>query len=167
MVIRDNLSFKQSKFHNFSIFDDDTRFHKMEGVLKLRELRDSGAITKLFLDYGVAFNPKARGISDAEKAIREDIMDNLMAMQTEFLGQIDKMTTACADQLKLYDELGADPAFNHLQEQAIDTIENLEKLTSPTTWKSEHGKVELKEACFISRAFPPVVSRQGIPTTYS
>ncbi len=149
MVIRDDLSFKQSKFHNFSIFDDDTRFHKMEGVLKLRELRDSGAITKLFLDYGVAFNPQARGISDAEKAIREDIMDNLMAMQTEFLGQIDKMTTACADQLKLYDELGADPAFNHLQEQAIDTIENLEKLTSPTTWKSEHGKVELKHLSVI------------------
>ena len=160
MVIRDNLSFKQSDFHNFSIFDDDTRFHKMEGVLKLRELRDSGAITKLFMDYGLAFNPQARGISDAEKAIREDIMDNLMAMQSEFLGQIDKMTAACADQLKLYDELGADPTFKHLQEQAIDTIENLEKFTSPTTWKSENGKVELKHLSVIEETRIPWTAKK-------
>ena len=144
MVIRDNLSFVRKKFNNYSIFDDDTRFHKFEGVLKLRDLRDSGAITRLFLQYGRDFNPQQPGISDAEKAIREQVMDNLLKMEKEFLGQIDKMTTACADQLSLYDALGEDPATQPLQEGAIDTIENLEKLTSPTTWKSEHGKVELK-----------------------
>ena len=157
MEIRDNLSFKQSKFHNFTVFDDDTRFHKMEGVLKLRELRNSGAITKLFMQYGAAFNPKETGIPDEEKAIREQIIDSLMSMQKEFIAQIDKMTTACADQLALYDELSGNPT---MQEQAIDTIENLEKFTSPTTWKSEHGKVELKHLSVIEETRIPWTAKK-------
>ncbi|MCR5379694.1 MAG: hypothetical protein K6G44_01815 [Lentisphaeria bacterium] len=160
MEIRDNLSFVQKKFKNYSIFDDDTRFAKMQGVLYLRELRDTGAITKLFLDYGQKFNPQEHGISDAEKAIREQVMDNLLTMETEFLGQINKMTTACADQLSLYDALGEDPNTKPLQEGAIETIENLEKLTSPTTWKSEEGKVELNHLSVIEKTRIPWTAKK-------
>ena len=164
LEIHDNLSFidrgggvLQKRFLNYSIFDDDTRFHKLEGVLKLRELRDSGAITKLFLDYGKAFNPQEQGISEAEKSIREEIITNLTAMQNEFIAQIDKIPTACADQLKLYDDLAGNP---DLQKNAIETIENLEKLTSKTTWKSEHGKVELKHLSVIEETRIPWTAKK-------
>ena len=154
--IKDNLSFTDSgggvfekRFRNYSVFDDDTRFNKMQGVLKLRDLRDSGAVEKLFNDYKKAFNPQARGISPAEKAIREEITTNLTNMRNEFIAQIDKILNVCDDQLKLYDALDANQDTKALQEGAIETIENLEKFTSPTTWKSENGEVELKHLSII------------------
>ena len=165
--IKDNLSFTDSgggvfekRFRNYSVFDDDTRFNKMQGVLKLRDLRDSGAIGRLFHDYSQAFNPQEHGISPEEKAIREEITTNLTTMRNEFLAQIDKILNVCDDQLKLYDALGENQATKQLQEGAIDTIENLEKLTSPTTWKSENGQVELKHLSVIEKTRIPWTAKK-------
>ena len=145
LEIRDDLSFKETTFrkhfHNFSVFDDDTRFNKLQGVIRLRDLRASGAIRNLFDDYRKAFNPNEPGISDAEKNIRRQMHENFDKMQTELTIQIGKITGACYKQLQLYDALNGNAA---MQEGAINTIENLEKLTSPTTWMSKEGKVELK-----------------------
>ncbi|MCR5381684.1 MAG: hypothetical protein K6G44_11940 [Lentisphaeria bacterium] len=145
LEIRDDLSFKETTFkkhfHNFSVFDDDTRFSKLQGVIQLRNLRASGAIRNLFDDYRREFNPNEPGISDAEKNIRRQMQANFDKMQTELTIQIGKITGACHAQLQLYDALNGNPA---MQEGAINTIENLEKLTSPTTWMSKEGKVELK-----------------------
>ena len=173
--IKDNLSFTdtgggvfEKRFRNYSVFDDDTRFNKLQGVLNLRDLRDSEAVTRLFNDYYHAFDPREEGISQEEKAIREEIITNLTAMQEEFLTQIGTITHVCDDQLKLYDALGANQDTKPLQEGAINTIENLEKLTSPTTWKSENGQVELKHLSVIeSTRIPWTAKKVGDTLVYT
>ena len=159
--IKDNLSFSDTsikslgplfkkkifkRFSNFTVFDDDTRFAKMQGVLKLREMcaGHPNAIDKLANDYQQAFNPNEEGISKEEKAIRQQVFDNIGKMKDEFTTQVNRIVDICADQLKLYDDLENDPNTKPLQEGAIETIENLAKLTSPTTWTSKNGEVELK-----------------------
>jgi len=169
--IKDNLSFVDTKgglfekrFLNYSIFDDDTRFHKFEGVLKLRELRDERTFAHLFMDYGTEFDPEAVDPNavnaDAEISIRTEVRENILRMRREFDDQVDKIIDACQDQLDLYDALENNPATKPLQEQAIDTIENLEKFTSPTTWKSEHGKVELKHLSVIEKTRIPWTAKK-------
>jgi hypothetical protein len=149
LEIHDDLSFKDTKvvklekrFRNFSVFDDDTRFSKFQGVLKLREMQTSQELRDLFESYSTAFDPNEPDISDDEKKLRNEIVKNLDEMKTEFMAQVDKIVRVFKDQLSFYDALHAQgPAF---QEKAIETIANLEKLTSPTTWMSPEKKVELK-----------------------
>jgi hypothetical protein len=149
LQIEDNLSFKDthgfaltSRFANYSVFDDDTRFAKLQGVLKLRELKNSGKMEKLFSDYRTAFDPEAEGIDAKEKTLRHKIINEIDRKEAEFRENLDKVLDAAAMQLALYDALAGDgPA---MQEKAIETIENLEKLTSPTTWMSKNGEVPLK-----------------------
>ena len=74
-------------------------------------------------------------------------------MQTEFTDQITKITTVCKAQLDLVDALADDGP--QMQEQAINTIENLEKLTSPTTWTSPHGEVQLKHLAVLPETRVP------------
>ena len=150
--IRDNLSFKdegplrkrlfEKRFLNYSVFDDDTRFAKLEGVLKLRELQRTGKITELAQKYKEAFTLNDPLLSPQEKELRTEIRKNIDTMVTEFTRQIDRIIETCDSQLKLYDALKPDGA--EVQQNAIEMIENLEKLTSPTTWKSPNGKVDLK-----------------------
>ena len=160
LAIKDNLSFVDTdfrssvkvidhftkRFRNYTVFDDDTRFAKMQGVLKLREMCTGhpNAIDKLSEDYKAAFNPNEVGIPAEEKAIRQQTCEQITSMTTEFQNQVARIIDICDDQLKLYDALGENEATKPLQEGAIETIENLEKLTSPTTWMSKEGKVELK-----------------------
>ena len=74
LQIEDNLSFKDthgfaltSRFANYSVFDDDTRFAKFQGILRLRDLKNSGKIENLFRDYRMAFDPDAPNIDPPEK----------------------------------------------------------------------------------------------------
>ena len=166
LQIDDNLSFKDthgfaltSRFANYSVFDDDTRFAKFQGVLKLRDLKNSGKIEKLFSDYRTAFNPDAPNISRQEKALRSKIMDEIDKKETEFRENLDKVLDAAELQLDFYDSLGHDgPA---IQEKAIETIENLEKLTSPTTWMSKNGEVPLKHLEVIPETRNPWYGRRA------
>ena len=143
--IHDDFSFSDAvgtRFKNFSVFDDDTRFSKFQGVLALRELAQSTKIGDLFQSYRDKFNPNEPGISDAEKELRNSILKNIGTMETEFRAQIDKILKVFKPQLDFFDALA--PQGAAVQEKAIETLSNLEKLTSPTTWKSKEGKVELK-----------------------
>ena len=163
LTIHDNLSFKddgfilkrlfEKRFRNFSVFDDDTRFAKLEGVLKLRELRDSGKITELANRYKDSFNPDAPRLSSQEKSLRKEIGKKIDSMVKEFNKQIDTIINVCDAQLKLYDALKPDGP--EVQKNAIEMIENLEKLTSPTTWTSPNGKVELKHLSVIGKTRIP------------
>ncbi len=171
--IKDNLSFTdtdwrtQSKpvdhftkrFRNYTVFDDDTRFAKMQGVIKLRDIcaGHPNAIDKLANDYQTAFNPKEAGISPEEKAIRQQVFDNIEKMKAEFTTQVSRIVNICADQIALYDAFAGD---DDLQRNAIETIENLEKFTSPTTWKSENGKVELKHLSVIEETRNPWTAKK-------
>ncbi|MBQ9274414.1 MAG: hypothetical protein IJ228_06320 [Succinivibrio sp.] len=148
LEISDNFTFKdtygspESRFRNFSVFDDDTRFAKFQGALELRSLKDSGKVEQLYESYLNAFDPNAPDISAAEKKLRTAITAELKEKFNEFKDSQAKILNVAAGQLALYDALSADGP--EVQEQAIETIENLEKLTSPTTWLSPKGEVALK-----------------------
>ena len=148
LKISDDLSFKDTygksskpRFNNFSVFDDDTFFSKLEGVVNLRQRAEAGDFKKVFDDYRAAFNPEEPGISDAEKALRKNICEDIGKKETEFNESLKKILDVSANNLALYDDLADDgPA---IQQGAIETVSNLEKLTSPTTWVSKRGEVAL------------------------
>ena len=149
LEISDDLSFKDTygsstkpRFENFSVFDDDTRAAKFKGVLELRELQKSGKFKNVFNDYRAAFNPNENGISDAEKALRNKIIDEINAKEKEFNESLNKLMRVSGMQLELHDDLKEfAPQVN--RDDAIETLANLEKLTSPTTWVSKKGQVAL------------------------
>lgn len=149
LKVSDDLSFKDTygkstkpRFENFSVFDDDTFFSKFSGVAELRESVQHGAFKKVFNEYRVAFDDKAPGLSDAEKALRGKILAEIDKKEAEFNESMKKILDVSDNNLQLFDDLadrGAD-----IQRGAIETVANLEKLISPTTWTSKNGKVALK-----------------------
>ncbi len=149
LKISDDLSFKDTygsstkpRFENFSVFDDDTRAAKLRGVLEMRELQKSGAFKKVFDDYRKAFDPNEGGISDAEKTLRGRIITEINAKEKEFNESINKLMRVAGMQLELHDDLKElAPQVN--RDDAVGTLANLEKLTSPTTWVSKRGQVAL------------------------
>ena len=149
LKVSDDLSFKDTygkstkpRFENFSVFDDDTFFSKMEGVVNLRETANNGEFKKLFNEYRVTFDPNEKGISDAEKTLRQKICAEIDKKEAEFNESLKKILDVSANNLEIYDDLAKDgPA---MQRDAIETVANLEKLTSPTTWVSKKGKVALQ-----------------------
>ncbi|MBQ3683503.1 MAG: hypothetical protein II922_10605 [Succinimonas sp.] len=160
LEVDDNLNFKDTfgfstkpRFKNFSVFDDDTRFEKMKGVLELRELKNSGKAEKLFTDYRTSFDPNELNISVQEKHLREQIISSISEKEKEFNDNVDKILSVADSQLRLYDDLAQDGP--EIQEKAIETIENLEKLTSPTTWVSPNGEVALKHLSVIPQTRMP------------
>ncbi len=149
LEIHDDLSFRdtsvtpfEKRFLNYSVFDDDTRFNKFQGVLKLKELRTSKTLTDLFTSYKTTFNPTEAGISPEEKKLRKAIIADIERMEDEFTTQVDTILNIFKDQIALFEKLS--DKGSDFQEKAIETISNLEKLTSPTTWMSPNGEVELK-----------------------
>ena len=148
LKVSDDLSFQDTygksskpRFNNFSVFDDDTFFSKMEGVVNLRQRAEAGEFKKVFDDYRAAFDPKEKGISDAEKTLRQKIIADIDKKEAEFNESLKKILDVSANNLNLYDDLAEEgPA---IQQGAIETVANLEKLTSPTTWVSKKGQVAL------------------------
>ncbi|MBQ7584850.1 MAG: hypothetical protein IJU40_01200 [Desulfovibrionaceae bacterium] len=149
LEVDDNFSFKDTygfstkpRFKNFSVFDDDTRFAKFKGALDLRTLKESGEVDRVFKKYTDTFDPNEKNISEAEKTLRQKITEDIKKKEAEFNDSLAKVLSVADNQLKLYDSLAQDGP--RMQENAIETIENLEKLTSPTTWVSPKGEVALK-----------------------
>ena len=153
LKVSSDLSFKDTykdshlistkpRFENFSVFDDDTFFSKMEGVLDLRKTAESGKFKELFDKYRAAFDPDESGITDAEKALRQKIHAEIGKKEAEFNESLKKILDVSANNIALYDDLDGEP--ESVRRGAIENIANLEKLTSPTTWTSKHGKVALK-----------------------
>lgn len=147
--IADDFSFKDTygasskpRFNNFSVFDDDTRFAKFQGLVELRKTKESGAFDSLFAEYRTAFDPDAQGIDEAERQLRLEIHAEIDKKEAEFKQQLDRLLSIGGMQLELYDDLAADGP--EMQEKAINTISHLEMLTSPTTWVSKKGKVALE-----------------------
>lgn len=154
LEVDDNFSFKDTygfstkpRFKNFSVFDDDTRFSKFQGALNLRALQQSGKADQLFAQYRTAFTLNDATLSAEERQLRVAINAEIDKKEAEFKDSLAKILKVADNQFKLYDDLESEgPAF---QEKAIETIENLEKLTSPTTWVSPKGEVALKHLAVI------------------
>ncbi|MBQ9432075.1 MAG: hypothetical protein IJU44_11055 [Kiritimatiellae bacterium] len=148
LEISDDFSFRDTygkstkpRFNNFSVFDDDTRFAKLQGLVNLRDIARSGAFERLFTSYMKAFDPEEEGISDAEKTMRTKAHAEIKKKQAEFNESLSKLLRVGGMQLELYDALAGDGAA--MQEGGIETIANLEKLCSPTTWVSKNRLVAL------------------------
>ena len=148
LKVSDDLSFKDTygkstkpRFNNFSVFDDDTFFSKLSGVANLRDLVKEGAFKKVFNEYRASFDPSEKGISDAEKALRTKIVADINAKEAEFNESLEKVLHASVNHLDLYDDLDGQPPA--VRQGAVETVANLEKLTSSTTWVSKHGEVAL------------------------
>ncbi|MBQ9739524.1 MAG: hypothetical protein IJV91_01165, partial [Kiritimatiellae bacterium] len=154
LEVDDNFSFKDTygfstkpRFKNFSVFDDDTRFSKFQGALNLRALQQSGKADQLFAQYRTTFTLNDATLSAEERQLRVTINAEIDKKEAEFKDSLAKILKVADNQFKLYDDLATEgPAF---QEKAIETIENLEKLTSPTTWVSPKGEVALKHLAVI------------------
>ena len=147
--ISDDFSFKDTygsstkpRFNNFSVFDDDTRFAKLSGLIELRELSKSGAFAGLFKQYRDAFDPNEAGISNAEKTLRLKIHAEIAEKETEFNQQLGRLLKVAGPQLHLFDALAGRGLA--VQENAVNAISHLEMLTSPTTWVSKKGQVALE-----------------------
>ena len=156
LQVYDNMSFRDAcrfsftpRFSNFSVFDDDTRFAKFKGMLDLRALKASGKIERLFAEYRAAFDPCEGKISPAEKKLRLGIHAEINKKEAEFNDSLAKILRVAESQFKLYDALADEGT--EVQEMAIETIENLEKLTSPTTWVSPRGVVPLRHLSVIPK----------------
>ncbi|MBQ7190957.1 MAG: hypothetical protein IJR99_16240 [Kiritimatiellae bacterium] len=158
LEIHDNLSFRdtskkpgEKRFLNFSVFDDDTRFAKFQGVLQLYELAQSGRAGQLFDSYRQQFDPNADG--GREKGLRTKIIARINEMEQEFNAQMTKILSVFGPQISFYEALANDGAA--VQEGAIEMIENLEKLTSPTTWESAGKEVKLQHLEVIEKTRIP------------
>jgi hypothetical protein len=158
LEIYDDLSFVDKsivkRFKNFSVFDDSTRFDKFQGVLKLRELKAEDKINSLYSEYcGKFASPEAYG---GEKELTKMIHKRLEKMWEEVDMQLDKILNAFDSQLKLYDAvMKATNGNRWVGECAIETIANLEKVTSPTTIKSANKKVLLNHLEVIQKTRIP------------
>lgn len=130
------------RFENFSVFDDDTRFSKLQGMIELRKLQQDGAFQKVFDDYRKAFDPDAHGISQAEKTLRQQIQKDIGKKEAELNQQMTRLLKVFDNQLALFDDLAEDGP--KMQQDAVETLANLEKLTSMTTWVSKNKQVPLK-----------------------
>lgn len=148
LKINDDLSFEdtavnilEKRFLNFSVFDDSTRFEKFQGILSLRELNRSNRITDLYEEYCAKFqNPPAE-----DRKLSEMVLKRLGGMKSELDEQMAKILNIFDSQLKLYDALTNDPQGGpDVGRDAIETLSNLEKATSPTTKMSAKGLVELR-----------------------
>ena len=179
LEIHDDLSFVdksvnlfEKRFKNFSVFDDSTHFEKFQGVLDLRNLKNSNKIEQLYNDYCSKFkNPP-----EADKELSKMVLTRLESMKKELDSQMAKILNAFEPHLKFYDAMmagietqnqvdetisingkqrgvismdGKSPVVTEatkrfIGECAIETIANLEKATSPTTWLSANGEVALR-----------------------
>lgn len=149
LELEDDFSFKDTygfstkpRFKNFSIFDDDTRFNKLQGIIKMRAVKNERKIEQLFREYKKTFDTNEPGIDETEFKLRKLITDGIVEKEKEFNESLQKLLNVADNQIHLYDDLQADGP--DVQEKAINTIDNLEKLTSPTTWVSDDGTVPLE-----------------------
>ena len=100
----------------------------LKGLLRYPELQVVGLVTQ----------PDR----PAERPLFTKINARIDEMESEFMAQMNKLLSVFGPQLELYDAFSDDEQA--MRRPAIDTIENLEKLTSPTTWTSAKGEVKLK-----------------------
>ncbi|MBO4317066.1 MAG: hypothetical protein J5855_02130 [Mailhella sp.] len=148
LVIEDDLSFTDtnpsrthSRFANYSVFDDDSRCDKLMGAYRLREMKNDGSFERLFDSYAAAFDPEEPGILPKEKELREAVLKEIGEKKKEFFENVDRVLNAVDSQLKFIDALkDATPEWRR---RLVETVANLEKITSPTTWVSPRGEVPL------------------------
>lgn len=146
LTIHDDFSFDveqkigAKRFLNFSVFDDCNRSEKLAGMIAIRKAFDSGRINEIVAAYTRRF-PLQMGAESYE--LNSAIQNRIDLMYLELVAQYRRMSEVFRDQLDVYDRISG----QHDEATAlkvVDAVENLERLTSPTTDRSKHGEVELR-----------------------
>jgi hypothetical protein len=127
-------------YKNFTIFDQQPLSEKMEGVRKMKELRDSGADVAIFDDYAEKF--------DGTHNPQLNFADEINGMKAGWVQRRDDILGVFAERLAVDDfqfQKGASPdRQKELANKTLDILDNLEKLTSKTSDLSPKGKVQLE-----------------------
>ncbi|MEO1016475.1 MAG: hypothetical protein AAFY56_02100 [Pseudomonadota bacterium] len=132
-----------SKFHNYSIFDDSPLSEKMKGVKDIKDMRDKKMDQKLFDDYSETFDKTTLLEKEDAKKHHKEIKE----YQKLWNDRVDYvLDDVFKDRLDVYDfDFGTDDASKKEQRaaQTFDTLDGLEKLCSKTSCLSENKKVAL------------------------
>ena len=127
-------------YKNFTIFDQQPLSEKMEGVRKMKELRDSGADVAIFDDYADKF--------DGTHNPQLNFAGEINGMKAGWIQRRDDILGVFAERLAVDDfqfQKGASPdRQKELANKTLDILDNLEKLTSKTSDLSPKGKVQLE-----------------------
>jgi hypothetical protein len=121
----------QTKLKNFEVFGHDPLSEIMRGVRDMKELRISGDDLTIFDKY---LEEYGNSNDNASLNYEKEITGVLDIHNKSFDNIIDVFT----ERLKVYDLVNDDQA-----DDVFNLIENLEKLTSESDWRSESGLVEL------------------------
>ncbi len=122
-------------YKNFTIFDDTPFLEKMEGLLAIAKLKESGEDVAIFDEYSFRFNGHLKKELNFEKEIRE--------IKEAYCERRDYILRVFEERLKFMDfERGR---------LALNILDCLEKHTSVTTRSSPNDMVELR--------YPRVVRR--------
>ena len=142
ITVRDDFSFSYKLnglftkgFQNFSMFDDSPLSEKMSGWDRIVQEIESGGIDRLFEDYEAQFG---NGQGDA----RLNFQSHLDEMKTELMTRYRHMKETLGPRLALYQGREGDPAG--LGPALLDSLENVEKLSSQTSETSPNGQVKLQ-----------------------
>ena len=131
-VVKDDFSFDKpsSGFENFTVFDDFKRSEKFAGVLALVGKKDA------YEDVFRAYLAKARDLLDRhviDRALHDGILLRVAEMRTELYAQYDHIMQVFRPQLNLYNDVRSQTSSEELAKQAIDALDLMEKLSSPTS----------------------------------
>ena len=138
-VLHDDFSFdrsitdKASKwFENFTVFDDFKRSEKFAGVLVLAKEDLRTRYAALFRSYEDKMSDlRGNGMIDAK--LCNAILMRLDKMRTELFAQYDHVMQVFRPQLNLYNDVRRQTGSEELAKQAIDALDLMEKLSSPTS----------------------------------
>ena len=134
-VVKDDFSFNvpSNGFENFTVFDDFKRSEKFAGVLAIEGKKD--AYERVFR----AYLAKIRDLLDRhviDQPLHDGILLRIAAMRRELFAQYDHIMEVFKPQRDLYQGVLERTGKQNLADQAIDALDLMEKLTSPTSTMS-------------------------------
>ncbi|ASC66489.1 hypothetical protein B9P52_20405 [Achromobacter denitrificans] len=143
--INSDFSFKQpgvlasQGYKNFSMFDQTPLSEKMEGVRQIARLKESGADTRLFDLYSQQFGNGRPAAADFDQHIQ--------GLKAQYEGRRDDILQIFQERLDVDNfDFGVPPTdalHAGLRDVSLNLLDGLEKFTSPTVARTEHG-IELR-----------------------
>lgn len=139
--INSDFSFKQpgilpaQGYKNFSMFDQSPLSEKMEGVRQIARLKESGADSQLFDLYAQQFGD--------QRPDSANFGQHIQGIKAQYEGRRDDILQIFQERLAVDDfDFGVpNTGIDHtnLRDISLNLLDGLEKLTSPTTAKTDGG----------------------------
>lgn len=130
---------RNMRFKNFSMFDDSSYVEKMQGVRKMKEMREDGSDVDVFNSYADLLESEINNPQNGSELKKEftDMRNSVLGMRDTFITRRDY----------ILDEVFGErlPFLNAQQLPILAALDGLEKLTSPSTrLTSEGGAIRLR-----------------------